>query len=101
MNSAHASNASAIGNLAPDELRQRLSIVPEGRLLAEIVCSVYWGGSKGITLQQVELLSDSNWLLAAQIMRYRRSSSWSEAQFHAIAYWCRDYYQLSQWAQEE
>lgn len=91
-----------LGRLTPAELFERLSLEGQDSLiLAEIICAMYWGGHATFNLQKVELLSESNWALAIEIMAYRRSSHWSEAQFQVIATWCRDRFRLDQWSDED
>lgn len=91
-----------LGRLTPAELLNRLSGPGlEPTILAQIICAMYWGGSKELNLQQVELLSQANWTLAVEVMGYRRSRIWSEQQFHIVAQWCREHFGLTQWDEEE
>ncbi len=87
--------------LPPADLFKRLSAPGrESHILGQIICATYWGGSRELDLQQLELLSAPNWKLAVEIMGYRRSAHWSEAQFHAVARWCREHFELVQWDDE-
>ncbi len=91
-----------VGRLTPAELSERLT--QPGRdaaILAEIICAMYWGGTVPFNLQKLEALSEPNWHLAVEIMGYRRSPLWSEAQLHVIATWCRERFALTQWDHEE
>lgn len=91
-----------VGRLTPAELYCRLSQPGrDARILGEIICAIYWGGTVQINLQMVETLSQSNWNLAVEIMGYRRSRIWSEPQFRIIALWCRERFALSQWDSED
>ncbi len=70
------------------------------KLLAEVVCSTYWGGA-GVDLRELDRLDADNWALAVAIMGYRRTPRWSDNEFCALAVWCRDEHHLDQWRKEE
>lgn len=102
MNSENRVRHLTVGRLAPAELFERLSQPGrEPEILGEIICAMYWGGTVPFNLQMVEALSEPNWHLAVEIMGYRRSPLWSEAQLHVIATWCRERFKLTQWADED
>lgn len=91
-----------LGTLTPAELFERLSQESaNSRMLAEIICAMYWGGQTSFNLQQLELLSSADWALAIEIMGYRRSTHWSEPQFHVVAQWCRNRHGFEQWADDD
>ena len=70
------------------------------RLLAEIVCSSYWGGA-GVDLRELDRLDTDNWRQAVAIMGYRRTPGWDDAEFYALACWCRTRHHLAQWGKAE
>lgn len=91
-----------VGHLTPAQLHARLLRPdPAARLLAEVLCAVYWGGDSGVNLQQLENLGDDDWTLLTNILRYRRSPLWSEEQFHLVACWCREHFALQRWVHED
>lgn len=90
-----------VGRVTPAELFERLDAPgSDGQILGEIICAMFWGGQVLFDLQRVEKLTAANWKLAVEIMAYRRSPLWSEAQFQVIALWCRDRFALTQWNDE-
>jgi hypothetical protein len=78
-----------IGNLTEADIRNRIDTDHwSSKLLAEIVCSTYWGGV-GVDLKELDRLHASNWKLAMDVMSYRRVTGWSDEKFYALACWCR------------
>lgn len=69
------------------------------RLLARVVCSSYWGGA-GVDLRELDRLDADNWQLAVAIMGYRRTPGWDDAEFYALACWCRIRHDLKEWIAE-
>lgn len=59
------------------------------KLLAEVVCSTYWG-CIDVDLKALGNLDDLNWRHAVAIMSYRREPDWSDDAFHDLAEWCRE-----------
>ena len=59
------------------------------RLLAQTVCSTYWGGFV-VDLHEFGRLSQENWTLATAIIGYRRQKGWHDDSFHQLALWCKE-----------
>jgi hypothetical protein len=66
------------------------------KLLAEVVCSSYWGGA-GVDLRELDRLDADNFALAVGIMGYRRTPGWDDTEFYALACWSCDRHDLPQW----
>ena len=66
------------------------------KILAEVVCSTYWGGS-GVDLRELDRLSADNYALAIGIIGYRRASNCRDASFYDLACWSCDRHGLRQW----
>jgi hypothetical protein len=86
-----------IATLTPGQIRAKIDADSEAsKLLAMVVCSMYWGGSK-IDLRELERLDADNWTLAVAIMGCRRKPAWSDNELRELALWCRDRQHLEQW----
>lgn len=66
------------------------------KLLAQIICSVYWGGV-GVDLRELDRLDSENWQIAIEIMSYRRTSQWDDEKFWALAVWCKTSHKLAEY----
>lgn len=84
-----------INGLTGQELRDRLDGDHwSAKLLAEVVCSTYWG-RVGVVLKDLGGLDESNWDLAVSIMAYRReNANWTDEGFWALATWCKTRHDL-------
>lgn len=90
-----------IANLTGQQMRDKLDQDHwSARLLAHVVCSAYWGGA-GVDLRKLDGLDADNWALAKAVMEYRRLPGWSDAEFYALACWCRVRHDLTQWSYEQ
>lgn len=86
-----------IATLAPEQIRAKLDADHwASKLLAEVVCSTYWGGA-GVDLRELDRLDADNFALAVAIMGYRRTPGWDDAEFYALACWSRDRHHLGPW----
>ncbi len=63
------------------------------QLLADVVCSTYWGFSR-VSLQELGKLDAEDWQIAIEIMGYRRTPQWNDSKFYALAIWCKTRHQL-------
>lgn len=89
-----------IAGLTGKEIRDKLDTDDQpARLLAEIVCSTYWGGGS-TDLRELAGLNSSNRALADAIMCSRTAPGWNDSEFFALACWCRIRHNLSQWSKE-
>lgn len=89
-----------IAGLTAQQIRDKLDQDHwSARLLAHVVCSAYWGGA-GVDLRELDGLDQDNWKIAKAIMEYRRQPEWSDAEFCALACWCRIRHDLGQWNHE-
>ena len=87
-----------IAGLNEDQIRAKLDTDHwSAKLLAEVVCSTYWG-KHGVDLRELDRLDADNWALAVAIMGYRRTPGWSDDEFYALASWCLIQHKLDQWA---
>jgi hypothetical protein len=69
------------------------------KMLAEVVCSTYWG-SVGVDLRELDRLDAKNCALAVSITLYQRTTDWDDMKFYVLALWCRKRHHLDQWAKE-
>lgn len=65
------------------------------KLVAEVVCSTYWGRT-GVSLRELDRLDDENFQLAMDVMAYRRTQHWNDSKFYALACWCRVRHELEE-----
>jgi hypothetical protein len=90
-----------IANMTGRQIREKLDQDhSSSRILAHVVCSAYWGGA-GVDLRKLDGLDAANWAIAKAIMEYRRQPGWSDAEFYALACWCRIRHELQQWSHEQ
>ena len=87
-----------IAGLAPEQIFDKLNNdYASSKLLAEVLCSVYWGGH-GVDLRELDRLDAENFALALGIMGHRRTPGWDDDEFYALASCCRIRHDLEQWA---
>lgn len=83
-----------IAGLTLEEIKSFLNKTEnwQANFLAEVVCSVYWGGAFCVNLRDLDRLDADNFDLAMAIMSYRRTADFNEREFYDLATWCRATY---------
>lgn len=90
-----------IANLTQQQIRDRLDMDHwAAKLLAEVVCSAYWGGH-GVDLRELDRLDADNFALAVGVMGHRRTPGWDDAEFYALACWSRIRHDLNEWVKDD
>ena len=92
-----------IAVFTPKQIRDRLDMDHwEAKLLAEVVCSTYWGGGcvDLRELDRLDRLDSKTFNLALDIMSHRSMPEYDNAEFYALACWCRSRHDLKQWVKE-